>query len=77
MFLVHMRRGSIPDTGLKGLPQDKFQTFPSSRRLQIHFTAFGILLGEKIFASAVATSALLRAMADRENQTERAAGCNC
>jgi len=65
----------IPDMGLKGLPEDQFESLPSSRCLQIHFTAFGVFFGEEIFTSAVAPSALLRAMADRENQTEWAARC--
>jgi len=44
-----MLYGSIPDMGLKGLPEDQFESLSPSRCLQIHFSAFGIFLGEEIF----------------------------
>ena len=50
----------IPDTGPKSLPQDKFQTLPSRRCLQILLPPSGVGFGEEIFTV---------------NEAEWAAGC--
>ena len=43
-----MLYGSIPDMGLKGFTKNQFKALPSRCCLQVHFTAFGIFLGEEI-----------------------------
>ena len=53
-------KDSIPGTGLKCFPKNEFEPFPSRRCLQIHFTAFGIFLGEEVLT---------------KNKTEWTAGC--